>query len=493
MHAWRSFAVTLSLALSVVGKAHAHGGRPQTYDVVRDPSDARTLVVPATFGTLITRDDGLTWDSLCIEAMPDPRPGTLRPFVVTEASSILVGQSFGLVRGPMLGCGWAYVRSGPMDPFIIDLVVSGTSTFALRSDAGVANQVFRIAMDGTELTPLAASFALGFLPERLRIAPSDSTRFWVTGTVQREASAARDGRLYVSSDGGATYAMHEVPFTADERTFRVLAVDPRDASRALAVLQSGVVDRLVELEIDAGGALILHDIASLDARAVATERPFGLAMAADGTAYFGNNVEGLMRRDPSGALSVLDAELNIACAVIHGDTLWLCTDGYPDADGDGFALARQDLRVPFAPVPALRYADIRGPVTCGDSSDVVCSAFYRDLLSDWGRLLPDAGVASPDASVSGDAHVATDAGTDLDAAILETPDAAADAPFSFDANPRRDAGAAAAPIGCGCVVGAGATPLGAGWLALAALLLTRCAGRKRASRSPSTPALARAR
>ena len=488
MHAWRLLAALVALAFHAgAGTAHAHGGRPQTYDVVADPGDAQTLVVPATFGTLISRDDGLTWASLCIEAMPDPRPGTLRPFVVTEASSILVGQSFGLVRGPMLGCGWAYVRSGPREPFIIDLVASGTSTFALRSDAGVANQVFRVSMDGTELTPLAASFALGFLPERLRIAPSDSTRFWVTGTVQRAESAARDGRLYVSSDAGATYAMHEVPFTGDERTFRVLAVDPRNASRALAVLQSGVVDRLVELQIDAGGALVLQEIASLDARAVATERPFGLAMAADGTAYFGNNVQGLYRRDPRGALTVLDADLNIACAVIHEGTLWLCTDGYPDADGDGFALARQDLRLPFAPVPALRYADIRGPTSCGDGSDAVCSAFYRDLLRDWGRLLPDAGVVALDASGSLDAEAAIDAGTGLDAEASETPDAPADARFLFDANPRRDAGTAAAPAGCGCVVGAGARPLGAGWLALAGLALaglalTRRAGRRRACR-----------
>lgn len=494
MHASRALALAFALTLTEHGTARAHGGRPQTYDVAFDPGDAHTLVVPATFGTLISQDDGLTWGSLCIEAMPDPRPGTLRPFLITEASSILVGQSFGLVRGPMRGCGWGYVRSGPSDPFIADLVRAGSEVFALRSDAGVANQVFRVSMDGTVLTPLAASFALGFLPERLRIAPTDSTRFWVTGTVQREASAARDGRLYVSSDGGATYAMHEVPFTGDERTFRVLAVDPRDASRALAVLQSGVVDHVVELEIDAGGALILHDVASLEARAVASERPFGLAMAADGTAYFGNNVEGLMRRDPSGVLTVLDADLNIACAVIHGDTLWLCTDGYPDADGDGFALARQDLRLPFAPVPALRYADIEGPVMCGDSSDFVCSAFYPDLLSDWGRLLPDAGVASLDASVALDAFAPLDAGTDLDA---EAPDAAAemadvaapDAPFSFDAN----AGAPAVSATCGCVVGAGAKPLGAGWLALAALWLTRCAGRRRASRSPSTPAPERAR
>jgi len=483
MHASRSFAVVVALVLSGAKTAYAHGGRPQTYDVVFDPSDEQTLVVPATFGTLISRDGGATWGSLCMEAMPDPRPGTLRPFVIAAASSILVGQNFGLVRGPMLGCGWAYVRSGPSDPFIADLVASGGEVFALRSDVGLANQVFRVSLDGTELTPLTASFALGFLPERLRIAPSNGARFWVSGTVQRVASVARDGRLYVSSDAGASYAMHDIPFVEDERTFRVLAVDPRNASRALAVLQRGVVDHVVELEIDAGGALLVHDIVSLDARAVAAERPVGVVMASDGRAYFCNKVEGLWRRDAGGLLTNVDADLHVACAVIHQETLWLCTDGYPDADGDGFALARQDLRLPFAPLPALRYADIRGPVTCGDASDAVCTAFYRDLLSDWGCLLPDAGVDASVAIDAGvDASVAFDTGLGLDDARTDLPDAiTADTPFSFDASRRCDAGSASISSTCGCVVGASQARFSLAWLALLGALLTRVAGRKRTS------------
>jgi len=456
---------TLSPAL-----VHAHGGRPQTYDVVFDPSDPDTLVVPATFGTLVSRDGGASWESLCIHAMPDPRPGTLRSFVVTGAGSILAGQEFGLVRGPEHGCGWGYVSAWPRDAFVADVIaISADEALVLRSDASVENQVFRASADGTVLEALAGTFPTDFLPERVRVAPSDPQRVWVSGTARRAGAIELEGRVYLSDDGGISYAPHAVPLGPEDRRLRVLTIDTEDPDRALGVIQAMNEDRVVELRLRAGG-LEVNDVVSLDAAAMAVDRPFALALALDGTAWLGNNVEGLFTLSRGGTLTLVDKLLGVACAVVHGPDLWLCTDGFPDAAGDGFALARQPLDAPYAPVPVLRFEDVRGPVTCGDASDAVCEERWPELLVDLGRWREVDGGVGPDSGP-------IDAGRD-------PRDAGLDAASGMPADVGVDAGAPVTAGGCACGAGGGGSR---GWIAWMAAIVAGFAGRRRPTGTRSGP------
>jgi hypothetical protein len=430
-------AATLSLTAPLV--AHAHGGRPQTYDVLFDPSDARTVVVPASFGILVSEDAGATFSLHCTNASPDPRPGTPHPTLVTPAGTVLVARELGLLRGPEHGCGLAYVEAEPRSAYFADVVAHPSGeALVLRSDADVENALYLAREDGTRLEALGATFPTDFLPERVRVAPGDGARLWVSGTARRAGTTFVDGRLYVSRDGGASHAVHTIPLELDERRLRVLAVDPRDPDHALAVIHALGEDRPLELRLVAG-TLEVRRLPALPADRMRIDRAFAAAFLPDGTAWLGNDLGGLWALDPAGEVTVLDADLGLSCLVVHGEHVYLCADDVPDELGDGFAIARQRLGAPYAPEPVLRYRDIVGPRVCGLPSDSVCAMQWPETLVDLGRGAElDAGVA-----------------LDADAGLLPSLDAR-----GLDASPMDGSVPAdAAPIGptsrtpsCACAV-----------------------------------------
>lgn len=376
-------AATLTLATPLV--AHAHGGRPQTYDVLFDPSDARTIVVPASFGILVSEDAGATFSLHCNNASPDPRPGTPHPALVTPAGTLLVARELGLLRGPEHGCGLAYVEAEPRSAYFADVVAHPSGeALVLRSDADVDNTLYIAREDGTRLEALGATFPTGFLPERVRVAPGDPARLWVSGTAGRAGTTFVDGRLYVSNDGGASHEVHTIPLELDERRLRVLAVDPRDPDHALAVIHALGEDRPLELRLVAG-TLEVRRLPALPADRTRIDRAFAAAFLPDGTLWFGNDLGGLRALDAAGDVTVLDETLGLSCLAVHGEHVYLCADDVADELGDGFAIARQRLGVPYAPEPVLRYRDIVGPRVCGLPSDSVCAAQWLETLVDLGR------------------------------------------------------------------------------------------------------------
>ena len=55
----------LALVLLAPELAHANGAFPSVSQLVSDPADGDHLVLRTTFGLLVTRDRGGTWDWLC--------------------------------------------------------------------------------------------------------------------------------------------------------------------------------------------------------------------------------------------------------------------------------------------------------------------------------------------------------------------------------------------------------------------------------------------
>ncbi|MFN9808865.1 MAG: hypothetical protein ACK6CU_04435 [Deltaproteobacteria bacterium] len=444
-------------ALASPASVSAHGGRPQTYDVLFDPSDETRVVVPASFGFLVSEDAGATFSLLCTGASPDPRPGTPRPSVVTPSGTLLVARELGLLRGPALGCGLDYVGAELRGAFFADVVLEpGTEALALRSDAAVANAIFVVEAGGTRLAPLGTPFPPDFLPERVRTAPSDRRRVWVSGTARRPGTAFVDGRIYVSSDRGASYALHTVPLELDERRVRVLAIDPRDPDHAIGVIHARAVDRPLALR-GSPRSVELRRLGPLEADPARVDRAFGAAFLPDGTAWLGNDLAGLHALEVSGAVRVIDAALGVSCVVVHGEHVYVCADDLPDALGDGFAVARQRLGAPYAPEPFLRFIDIAGPRSCGLPSDEVCATTWPETLADLGR------VGGADAGLDPDAGLAPqDGGGPDDAGPPASPDTG---------TAGRDAGAAAPARATGCSVAVSAEPTAGVWLLALALVL----------------------
>ncbi|MBL8601848.1 MAG: hypothetical protein JNK72_07990 [Myxococcales bacterium] len=142
--------VVLALAGLMLGQeALANGRFPNAGMVVRGRgASANTVMLQATFGVIVSRDRGASWQWICEEAYSEPS-GWDPPIAVTASGALLLGMPDGL-RNSSDGCSWH--REGPAlpvsdiawDASLEHLVVAYASSFA--PPAGVPLRRRRPAM-----------------------------------------------------------------------------------------------------------------------------------------------------------------------------------------------------------------------------------------------------------------------------------------------------------------------------------------------------------
>jgi hypothetical protein len=462
---FRALAIIASL-FAITGVASAHGGIPQSQAVLFDPDDSDHILVAATFGLLETSDGGATWHWTCVQSIPSGRLGFADPTVLGPGGAIFLAHRDALRRSDTRGCGWAVTPAALDGSFVADVSIDAATgaVLALQSDVSTDNVIQR-STDGVAFAPLAGAIPAPFLPERVRSAPSDPDRLYVSGATLPMGGSPAMPAVYASDDGGDTWAPHPFTFEADELDLLLLEVDPADPDRVFAWVKGELTDRLVVS--DDGGASF-DTIDTLAASPVPNGRPFGFALASDGTIFYGNSEQGLFRTTDGTTLDLLNRELDVACLAIRDDLLHVCGNGLPDADG--FSVATAPVSDPTSLTPLLTFDRISGVVSCAPPSDVttVCEEWWDDLLRDVGRPVPDGGM--PDAAVDG----GPDGGV-VDSGMLDsaTPsDSSADVGAEVPApDPGSD--------GCGCHV---AKPSNGGGTGLVALTLLAACWRRGRSR-----------
>jgi len=473
------------LLLSSAAVAQAHGGIPQSQAVLFDPDDPDHIVVAATFGLLETTDRGTTWDWICVQSIPSGRLGFVDPTLLGPAGAIFLAHRDGLRRSTDAGCSWSTTPAALEGSFVADVTLdlSTGDVLALQSDVGIDNQIHR-SSDGISFAPLGGAIAAPFLPERVRVAPSDPDRIYVSGAVLAMDGMPAMPFIHTSDDGGDSWTAHAFAFLADELDVLLLAVDGTEPSRVYARVKGEVTDRLVVSE-DAGETF--RTIDTIAAAPVPNGRPFGFARAADGTLFYGNTEAGLFRTTDESTLEPLVRDLDVACLAIRGDTLHVCANGL--AEADGFSVATAPTSEPTDLTPLLTFDRIAAVRACAPPSDVTatCTEWWDDLLRDVGRPVPDAG--------PGDAAM-PDAATDAALPDVGPRDAGGD-DSAVDAAPDSGPGGSD-PGGCACGVavmapGSGAAPLA--FLTLVAVYWRRGRSRRRsrregAVRGPRRPPLA---
>jgi photosystem II stability/assembly factor-like uncharacterized protein len=349
----------LALLLLAAPPARANGAFPSVSQLVADPADADHLVLRATFGLLVTRDRGATWDWLCEAGMGyrDLEP----PMAVLPGGVILLGVPGGVSRSDEAGC--SFVPAEGIDATVYDLArVPAHSEQAVAISAmGTDAQLWRTMDAGKSFAPVGDVIA-GFIPATVDVAATDPDVIYASGL------SGTMGALLRSEDGGLTFERFPVPSTTTARRPFIAAVDPRDADT-------------VYVRLDAQGSSpleVTHDGGkTFDAPLVTTVSASGFAISPDGkTVIASNGYDGTFRAPTDTMVFEKVACSGPTCLSFSEAGLFGCGDQI----ADGFVVGRSDdLGATFERVVDLTC--LRGPAACGEETSIgsLCPAAWPDV------------------------------------------------------------------------------------------------------------------
>jgi len=458
----RRLVVLLAATILLPSTALAHGRPAFMGDIAFHPENPDVVVVRATFGLVISEDRGVTWRWICAAVTGADPTRENPPILVTPDGAVLVGTFSGLARSTPERC--EFERPAALDNrFVIDLNASPTApgtVWAVATSGGSPDEIYRSIDQGRTFEQVGASIE-DLLVERVRVAPSDASRVYLSGAVPTMVQRVPDGGLpdggipdgglpmlprrgyfLRSSDGGETYTSIEMPLEDAERNVHLLAVDPTDADRVLVRMTRQLIDvgdERVVLTEDGGDTWTTVALA---------RQVSGGAFSSDGTRAWisSTDVDGLFRSDDGGRTFAQLQRMNLPCLELLDDEPWVCVNQFTD----GFALGRVSDSMTIE--ETLRFDQIYDLVECSSCTTVghVCPMWFPDVAFD---LRLDAGGAF-DGGVSGSPRDAgaTPSCTDMDAG------------GGSDGGPDEPGG------GCGCHVTRPAG--GAPWLIATVLALT---------------------
>jgi MYXO-CTERM domain-containing protein len=443
----RAAALCAAATLTVTGAA-ANGRYPASTQIAfsTDVADPDLVVVRATYGLLVSRDDGSSWRWLCESALGVPTVSVEDPSVALAGSDALV---VGLVEGlevsqdasggvaGALGCNFACIGGPLASQSIVDLAgaprapdtVLALSSSYVFDDAGAASldtRVWETSDDGVHWTQRGGALDPTVTVTTLDVAASDPARLYVSGT--RGFGAARTASLFVSTDGGETWTERPVPFDpTTEVSIFIGGVDPNVADTVY--VRSSGVSRL-RVTRDAGR--------SFQVPLTLTGQMLGFAIAPDGSKVYAGSVEdGILVGATAGTGTGEDggdgnfafrkvSSIHVQCLATRGTELWACSDassgfavGVSTNDGSQFAprLQLDGLASPIACAP-----NAQGPFACGavaNASQCVGAAFQAvcTTLGGCAGADADAGAGAGTGADGGAPGLTSDASTEA----LRTP------------------------------------------------------------------------
>lgn len=376
------FGALAAVLVSVVGiaNARANGRFPASNAILFPPDDSAGALLTArmTFGLLVSRDRGATWDWVC-----DRSIGTVAedPMVAwTSQRTLIAGTKKGLAITRDEGCSFE-LAGPPLAPLpVVDVsarasdptrVVVFASSYLGLDEAGefrFDSRLFETADEGRTLTLLNGSIDPVLVGETVDVAPSDPDRVYLSG--EYDLVSGRTGYLLTSSDRGRTFDRHAIPLVEGERAVFIAAVDPTNSDRVFlrTDAEPGTVGRLIVT--DDRGATFRTVFSGKGSLA-------GFALARDGAKVFvGGPKDGVNVALTSDLVFTQRSTMPVDCLALASDGLWACS-----TENAGFIVGlSRDEGVTFE--PKLHFCSIRGVLACpSESTTAQCSwPAQRDAL-----------------------------------------------------------------------------------------------------------------
>ena len=457
----RAARTSLLCLLLTAGIAHANGRFPATNQLVVEPGNPDHAVVRATFGLLVTRDRGITWEFVCEEAFGPQNSDP--PLALLSGGTIVLGLDRGVSRSDRLGCRFELASGidGPVTDVTASLGEAGTA-YALTVD-DEASRVWR-SIDEAARFELVSELP-GLSAVTLDVAPSQPDVSYVSG-VEND-----DGVLYRSGDRGQSFERFSIPGASGSKVPYLVAVDPTDAD-TLYVRTYGIPGALLQ---------------SRDGGRTFSERPLelptpvqGFALSADGSVLVAANpFDGTFRAEREAFAFEQVRCGGTSCLGFAGDALLGC--GSESLDGFLIGVSR-DEGESFSRV--LAQSCIPGPIGCPDASGVVsaCANTWPELRARLGAGRCEPVDVAPNTACFGSSDAGGAGGAGM--APVSPAETGGAAGASFTAKSGEHAGP-----GCGCrTAPRGSAAMPWGFLALAVVGRARQRSRRARNRTQATAA-----
>lgn len=376
----RLAAILGTSALMVAGSAGtalANGRFPESNKIFFAPNEPDTVLLRVTFGLLVSRDHGRTWDWVCEQSIG--YTGNEDPMYAVGPGGTIFGTTFlGLSVSRDRACSFGFEKGELQGKLFIDLsqrpndaksVVFFSSSYEGQNDAGeisFASSLFETTDEGQTYTKLPGAIDPSILGETVDVAASDPDRLYLSGVKQQGATPK--GYVLASRDHGKSWAEIEIPLEAEERSLFIGGVDPKNADR-IYVRTSAPDDKSTRLLVSDDGAKTF--------RVVFTGKGAlrGFAISPDGSrVWVGGPLDELATASstdlafaPVGAtVAARDAgasgPVRIQCLTATTEGLWACSNE-PSGFIAGFSA---DGGKTFE--PRVRFCEIRGPLACAEGT-----------------------------------------------------------------------------------------------------------------------------
>lgn len=389
------------LSWTSAGDLYANGRFPASVGVDTPPADTQRIMLPVTFGLLISNDDGASFHWTCEESVG--YSGIFDPDYALEPDGTIWATTFDGLRVSRDGlCTWTTIGGPLTGHFIGDVEVASDGTvWATTSSGGELNDVYR-SNDRTNFVATGLSDGKAWW-RRLRIAPTNPNVVYVSGFRPSEpigdAMTSPAALLYTTVNGGGDWTQIDVSglSVGSVPQIDVVAVAADDPQRVWVISASANSPLGDILYVTPDGGDTWQQLLAFEDSVVA------FLSVPNGTSYdlhVGSYTAGRTVSHDGGqtwqASTVLGA---LPCITRRTDgTYFACGANW---DPDFFALGRSTDAETWTKV--VRFSEIAGPVSCpaGTVQFDVCETVR------WPELVDMFGIGAADAGPG----AATDAGT----------------------------------------------------------------------------------
>lgn len=262
---WLAGFVAASTSLAST-PAHANGRYPNADMLIVDPSQPSHLVLRATFGTLVSTDQGSNWLWICEEAvgyMGDPALTVLADGSLLHAflGNVTVSAAEGCVFNPV-----PFNAEGRSAIDVTLDTLDRSHAWVLASGLNGRRQASVLDVSATAVSPVSA--ADNFVPSTIEVSRSRPERMYVVGFDEGFQST-----LLTSDDRGQSWSSRPISLYPALPMY-LSAVDPTDPDTLYVRVDNGASDHLI-VSRDAG-------LTFVDVLTIPTDM-LGFALSPDGS------------------------------------------------------------------------------------------------------------------------------------------------------------------------------------------------------------------